>query len=349
MRNPYFFGMSINSHVISLSISVLMAVLASLAAHFLIGVSGPDLWYFAGVWFMTSYLISWVVLEILLFKGIRKLLEMPQLKMNNSISANKSSGIKNLKEALSSYVDLKQMEIEQLKIMATYRNEFLADISHELKTPIFAAQGYVHTLLDGAIDDPQVRLRFLKKAAKSLDGLDVLVQDLLTLSKLETGQIKMDIQPFSIYELSQEVFEQLEEKAQKKQVKLGFGSGVYKEMIVNADYHRIFQVLRNLVLNGINYTKEKGKVIIDFVPTRDQVIVHVKDDGRGIPREHIDRIFQRFYRVEKSRIKSTDRGGTGLGLAIVKHILEQHDSQIRVKSTLDKGSDFYFILPKTDH
>ena len=191
-------------------------------------------------------------------------------------------------------------------------------------------------------------MRFLKKAAKSLDGLDVLVQDLLTLSRLETGQIKMDVQPFNLYELALEVFDQLEDKAKRKEVKLGFGSGVYKDVMVSGDYHRIFQVLRNLVLNGINYTAELGRVNIDFVPSRDKVAIHVKDNGRGIPPEHIDRIFQRFYRVEKSRTKTTNRGGTGLGLAIVKHILEQHGSQIRVKSIPDKGSDFYFDLPKAN-
>lgn len=341
--------MSINSHTISLSISLLMAVLAYLAADIIMGMYSPDIWYFTAGALALSYLTTWGILEILLFKEIRKILEMPQMEMDKAVSPNKGPWLRNLKEALVAYVDFKQMEIEQLKVMATYRNEFLADISHELKTPIFAAQGYVHTLLDGAIEDPQVRLRFLKKAAKSLDGLDVLVQDLITLSKLETGQINMDRQSFSIYDLALEVFEQLEGKAKKKRVKLGFGSGVYKDLTVNADYHRIFQVLRNLVLNGINYTDEKGKVIIDFVPTRDRVMIHVKDNGQGIPKEHLDRIFQRFYRVEKSRTKSKDRGGTGLGLAIVKHILEQHDSQIRVKSTPDQGSDFFFELPKGDH
>ena len=310
--------MSFNSHTISLSISVLMAMLAILAAYFVMDLSNTNLWYVTGVSFTASYLISWSVLEILLFKGIRKLLETPQ------------------------------MEIEQLKSMANYRNEFLADISHELKTPIFAAQGFIHTLLDGAIEDSQIRLRFLKKAAKSMDRLDVLVQDLLTLSRLETGQISMDIQSISLYELAQDVFEQLEDRAKKRDVKLGFGSGVYKGTTVHADYHRIHQVLRNLVVNGINYTGEKGKVIIDFMPSRDHVMIHVKDNGRGIPSEHLDRIFQRFYRVEKSRKKSANQGGTGLGLAIVKHILEQHDSQIHVKSTPDKGSDFYFELPKTN-
>lgn len=341
--------MSINSHTISLLLSLLMTVTALLATYFVMGISSPGLWYIAGMSFVASFLISWSVLEILLFKGIKKLLDIPQMEMDTTISPEKNPGFRNLKDALVSYVDLKQMEIAQLKTMATYRKEFLTDISHELKTPIFAAQGYVHTLLDGAIDDSQVRLRFLKKAAKSLDGLDVLVQDLLTLSSLETGEIKMDIQSFSIYELALEVYEQLEENAEMKHVKLGFGSGVYKDITVSADYHRIFQVLRNLVLNGINYTVKKGKVTIDFVPTKDKVMIHVKDNGSGIPPEHIDRIFQRFYRVEKSRTKSTDRGGTGLGLAIVKHILEQHDSQIRVKSTLAKGSDFFFELPKTNH
>jgi two-component system phosphate regulon sensor histidine kinase PhoR len=324
---------------------VLLTVVAALLYYLTTGESGTLLWLTTGGAMVASYLISWGVLEILLFKGIRKVLETPK-DQGNQTDNEAFPGFRNVKDALISYMDLKQMEIEQLKRMATYRKEFLADISHELKTPIFAAQGYVHTLLDGAIEDKAVRLRFLKKAAKSLDGLDVLVQDLLTLSKLETGEIKMDIQSFNIYELTKEVFEQLEDRARKKHVKLGFGSGVYRDIYVQADYHRIFQVLRNLVLNGINYSDDGGKVFIDFAPSRDNVRIHVRDCGRGIPGEHLDRIFQRFYRVEKSRTKSTDRGGTGLGLAIVKHILEQHGTQIRVKSILDKGSDFFFDLPK---
>ena len=340
--------MSINSYTISLSISILIGLATLVTAYFGLGLDGSELWYVTGLALIGSCLISWIVLEIVLFKGIRKLLQMPQMEMDTPLTAAKSPGFQNLKDALISYVDLKQMEIEQLRTVATYRKEFLSDISHELKTPIFAAQGYVHTLLDGAIEDSHVRLRFLKKAAKSLDALDILVQDLLTVSRLETGQINMNIQSFSMYELALEVFELLEDKAKKKNVKLGFGSGVYKEMTVKADKQRIFQVLRNLVQNGINYSLENGKVEIDFVPVKDQVVVHVTDNGRGIPSEHLDRIFQRFYRVEKSRTKSNDRGGTGLGLAIVKHILEQHHSVIRVKSTLDKGSDFYFGLPKDD-
>ncbi len=338
--------MNVNSHSISLAISALLTVAAGTVAYFFNGHSMPVTVKTAALTLILSYLVSWGVLELMLFRGIRKLLVPAD--NNDGNSPDQKLGFKNIKEALISYVDLKQLEIDQLKKMATYRQEFLADISHELKTPIFAAQGYVHTLLDGAIEDPQVKMRFLKKAAKSLDGLDILVQDLLTLSRLETGQIKMDVQSFSIYELALEVFEQLEDKSRRKNVKLGFGSGVYKDVMVNADYHRIFQVLRNLVLNGINYTDEDGRVVIDFVPTRDQVTIHIKDNGRGIPPEHLDRIFQRFYRVEKSRTKTTNRGGTGLGLAIVKHILEQHGSQIRVKSTLDKGSDFYFDLPKAE-
>jgi two-component system phosphate regulon sensor histidine kinase PhoR len=328
-----------------LAISLLLTLLAAALSHFLLALESQTLWLVVAITLISSYLITWGVLELMLFREIRKILQVP-IDEDTSVDSASMGSIQNIKKTLISYVDLKQLEIEQLKHMDAYRREFLADISHELKTPIFAAQGYVHTLLDGAIEDQNVRMRFLKRAAKNLDGLDVLVQDLLTLSKLETGQIKMDVQAFNVYELALEVFEQLEDKARKKQVKLGFGSGVYKDLFVVADYHRIFQVLRNLVVNGINYSIEKGRVIIDFVPSRDQVRIHVKDNGRGIPSQHLDRIFQRFYRVEKSRTKSTDRGGTGLGLAIVKHIIEQHGSTIKVKSAPNKGSDFYFDLPK---
>lgn len=345
--------MKTNSKFISLSIALVVAPVVMLTTRLLWGLAGENWWLLGILTLLLTFAGALAVLELLLFREIRKMSEVlkklgaePSFKEGGMLSGYR---FQNFKEAVLSYTQIKQLEIDQLKSMAQYRREFLADISHELKTPIFAAQGYVHTLLDGAIDDSHVKMRFLKKAARSLDGLDALVQDLLILSRLETGQITMDSQPFNIYELTHEVFEELESKALKKRIKLGFGSGTYKNIMVRADQNRISQVLRNLVMNGINYTEEKGHVIVDFETGKDRIVIHVKDNGKGIPGEHLDRIFERFYRVEKSRAKSSDRGGTGLGLAIVKHILEQHKSKIKVKSVIDKGSDFYFELPKGEN
>jgi two-component system phosphate regulon sensor histidine kinase PhoR len=212
-----------------------------------------------------------------------------------------------------------------------------------LKTPIFAAQGFVHTLIDGAVNDKSVRSKFLKKAAKSLDGLDALVQDLLTLSHIETGQIKMLFESFDIYELTTEIIEQFEDKAAHREIKLKVAE-VNQKTTVYADRQRISQVLTNLVSNAIKHSFEGGEIVVSFDVSKKYVTTHVRDTGEGIPEGHVARIFERFYRVDKSR--SREKGGTGLGLAIVKHILENHQSKAEVESSPGKGSDFSFKLPR---
>lgn len=245
---------------------------------------------------------------------------------------------------LINVLDEKDNTISELKKLAAFRKEFIADVSHELKTPIFAAQGFVHTLLDGAIKDKSVRDKFLKKAARSLDGLDALVQDMVTLSQMEIGELRMHREYFNMVELANEVVEQFENKADKKSVKLKVSSSSDKELLVYADPNRIFQVLSNLISNAINYTDEGGKVRIEILQDEEVVNVRVVDTGVGIPEEDLSKIFTRFYRVDKSR--SRKQGGTGLGLAIVKHIVELHKSEIKVESEPGKGSTFSFLLPQ---
>jgi two-component system phosphate regulon sensor histidine kinase PhoR len=189
-----------------------------------------------------------------------------------------------------------------------------------------------------------VRGKFLKKAAKSLDGLDALVQDLVTLSHIETGQIKMHFETIDLYELTEEVIEQLEDKAEKRNIKLQIEGDKHK-VLVYADWQRISQVMTNLISNAIKHSFEGGDVTVIFENSKKNVHVHVKDYGEGIPAEHITRIFERFYRVDKSR--SREKGGTGLGLAIVKHILENHKTKAEVESSPGKGSDFSFKLPRS--
>ena len=343
--------MRINSFIVSIITAFFGAVLITLFLYWTELVVQPDWWLVALAIFVVAFVATFVVMELIIFRKIRRV--MATLKLIGVEEPDKPTAVSNgasnldmIRDTILSFARFKQQEIDQLKSTAEYRREFLADVSHELKTPIFAAQGFVHTLLDGAVEDKTVRKKFLKKAAKSLDGLDRLVQDLLTLSRLENRQINMDFENFNIYELAQEVFEQLEEKALDKKIKLQWGSGVFRGVIVYADYHRIQQVLINLVSNAIKYTPAEGAVSIDFEVKKDAVVVHVKDTGQGIPPKHIDRIFERFYRVEKSRAKSKGKGGSGLGLAIVKHILEMHQTHIQVKSAKGKGSDFYFELSK---
>jgi len=234
-------------------------------------------------------------------------------------------------------------EVIEYKKMAKFRKEFIANISHELKTPIFASQGFVHTLLDGALKDKSVRTRFLKKAAKSLDGLDLLVQDLLTLSQLEIGEVKMHFEYFNFRKIIEEVFDQLEETAEKRGVRL-LEKHEEQDVVVYADYYRISQVLTNLVQNGIKYNKENGEVSVTTVNSGDYYTILVSDTGEGIEKKQMARIFERFYRVDKSRARK--KGGTGLGLSIVKHILERHNANVMVESTLNEGTVFKFRLPK---
>ncbi len=300
--------------------------------------------------FSVSYLLIFVVLEFLVFRGIKKIDKMMGKLMKKElkgVAKEKSSGLdpfEKLNEEISSFALLKQKEIDELKKLEAFRKEFIADVSHELKTPIFAAQGFVHTLIDGAVNDKNVRTKFLNKAAKSLDGLDSLVQDLLTLSQIETGDIKMKFEQTDLLNLCKEVVEQFEEKAEQKKIKLRLQTSRYNKIFVYADQKRIGQVLTNLISNAINYTPEGGEVTISFDVGKKNITTLVLDTGEGIPKEHLPRIFERFYRVDKSR--SREKGGTGLGLAIVKHILEGHNSKAEVHSELGKGSEFSFKLSR---
>lgn len=299
--------------------------------------------------FSVSYILAFVILEFLIFREINKIYKLMEKLKKKELSGlgKQKSGVLNplekINEEIFSFAQLKQKEIDELKKLEAFRKEFIADVSHELKTPIFAAQGFVHTLLDGAVNDKAVRGKFLKKAAKSLDGLDALVQDLLTLSHIETGQIKMHFESFDLHKLTEEVFEQLEDKAESRNITLKI-EGDRQKIQVYADWQRIFQVMTNLVSNAIKHSFEGGEVVVSFESSKKYVTVHVKDHGEGIPPEHLARIFERFYRVDKSR--SREKGGTGLGLSIVKHILENHGTKAEVESTLNKGSDFSFKLPR---
>ena len=234
-------------------------------------------------------------------------------------------------------------KIQEYKRMADFRKDFIANVSHELKTPIFSAQGFVHTLLDGAVKDKQVRTRFLKKAAKSLDGLDMLVQDLLTLSQIEIGEIRMHFEYFDIHRMCLDVFDQLESNAEKKNVKLELISPK-RQLIVYADFKRIHQVISNLIQNAIKYNNDDGWVQVRLEEESSNVLIRIVDSGEGIGEDHLSRIFERFYRIEKSRNRA--KGGTGLGLSIVKHVLEGHNSNVLVESILNEGTSFSFRLPK---
>lgn len=237
-----------------------------------------------------------------------------------------------------------QREIKKLKDLETYRREFLGEVSHELKTPIFAVQGFIHTLMDGAIDDSKVRMKFLKKAMRNADRLSSLVEDLLIITQAESGEMEMKIREFRVYEMITDVIESLEYKFTKKSrnISVRLVSNGHEDTLVLADRERILQVLTNLVDNAIKYGDNEGEITITLKIEANKMLVSVADQGKGIEPKHLDKIFRRFYRVDKSR--SRDTGGTGLGLAICKHLLKLHGEQITVQSNPGTGTVFTFSL-----
>lgn len=237
-------------------------------------------------------------------------------------------------------------EIDRLKEMEKYRKEYLGNVSHELKTPIFNIQGYVLTLLDGGLDDPNINRKYLERTEKSINRLISIIEDLETISRHEAGELKLELEEFNIVQLVEEVFEAQEIRAKKRDIKLVFDKKYKKPILVNADKMRVFQVLANLITNSIYYGKAEGRTQVSFDEDRHKIYIEVNDNGIGIAETDINRVFERFYRVDKSR--SREQGGTGLGLAIVKHILEAHNETIRVKSKLGKGTSFIFSLTKVE-
>lgn len=337
----------INSRALGLLLAICIATITTAFLSLLSSISNVALTVAFGLSFSSSYILVRLVLDFLFFREINSIYEeLDKIKNQDlsHLSKHQGSSINPLAQVnreIKSYLQSNQLEIAELKRMEAFRREFIADVSHELKTPIFAAQGFVHTLLDGAVEDKKVRNKFLKKAAKSLDGLDILVQDLLTISQMETGEIRMRLEHFNIIEMVKDIVDQAEEKAEKREISLIVDDGL-EDLYVNADYQRIYQVLTNLIINGIKYTNKGGSVKISFEQEADNITTYIEDNGKGIPKEDINRIFERFYRVEKSRSK--EKGGTGLGLSIVKHIMEGHQSRIEVESKEGEGSKFWFKL-----
>jgi len=255
---------------------------------------------------------------------------------------NTTDVIERARTVVSGWEEEKNNEIERLRKTDVYRKEFVANVTHELKTPLFNIQGYIHSLIDGAIHDPEVNTMFLDKASKNVDRLVTLVSDLDVITQLETGGAVFEPEVFDITTLVKEMFESLEFKAAQRSKKLILSND--KAYYVYADKDKIRQVIVNLVENSIKYGNENGRTFVNITDAVENIIIEVGDDGPGIPEEHLPRLFERFYRVDKSR--SREAGGTGLGLAIVKHIIEGHGKTINVRSKVGEGTTFSFSLEK---
>lgn len=338
------------SKSIAFFLALVISILTMAILSFLDQTSRQLIFTVGGISFAFIFIFLYLSLELLIFSEIKNIYTvLEKIQRKDLHKAVKKPGktslfpLRKINSSINEYALARNKEIETLQKNDTFRREFIADISHELKTPIFAAQGFVHTLLDGAVGDKNVRYKFLQKAASSLNTLEKLVQDLLTLNQMESGVVKFHLEDVDLQEIVSEVVEQLEHKTSKRQVSIRFSYNEDKPHLALADRDKISHAIQNLLANAIRYNHQGGEVTIKLKSTKKHIRVIVKDNGQGIPAEDLKRIFERFYRVEKSR--SREKGGTGLGLAIVKHILEGHKSKISVTSTVGKGSIFSFSLP----
>lgn len=278
----------------------------------------------------------------LIYKNIHKFKLSKQDK--TSLANISDDSIEKVEQEVEEWVEGQDREIQHLKTLEEYRRNFLGNISHELKTPIFNIQGYIHTLLDGGLYDEQINREYLKRAASNTERLQVIIEDLDTISKIESGEMILEKQTFDIKILVQSIFEDLEIMAKDRDIQLAFKEGADVGFMVHGDKEAIRQVLINLITNSIKYSNEKGLTKVSFYDMDNNILVEVADNGLGIPQEHLPHVFDRFYRVDKSRSRTL--GGSGLGLSIVKHIMEAHNQTINVRSSPGLGSTFGFTLAK---
>ncbi|MFC7356437.1 sensor histidine kinase [Jejudonia soesokkakensis] len=301
---------------------------------------------FAIVCYLFSFFIIQYRVERFIYNRIQKIYDEVSLLDASTYGRPKiTTDMETLTREVGRFAQNKKLEIEALKIRENYRKEFLGNVSHELKTPLFTVQGYILTLLDGAMKDKSVRKKYLNRANKGVERLTYIIKDLDMITKLEVGDLNLDKERFNIIELVENVFDLLEMKAGKKKINLTFDKVYTDSIFVNADKERIQQVLTNLLVNSIKYGQKNGTTEVSIEDLiENKVIVRIVDNGEGIEQVHLPRLFERFYRVDKSG--SRKEGGSGLGLSIVKHIIEAHNEKIYVESQFGIGSEFSFTLEK---
>ena len=341
LKKSYRFALR-SSLYISISLTAVLAGIFWFTNHFY----WKDLLLFFPFSFLISFVIVQARVEHFIYRRVKKIYDDVSLLESTSFSLKPvTTDMKTLTEEIGKFAQDKKIEIDTLKIREEYRRDFLGNVSHELKTPLFTVQGYILTLLDGALKDNKVNEKYLKRASKGVERLIYIVKDLDLITKLEVGDLNLEKEAFNIIELIESVFELLEMKASKKHITLTFDMEYRTPIYVIGDAEKIQQVLTNLLVNSIKYGHEHGTTEVSVENLiKNKVIVRVTDNGEGISREHIPRLFERFYRVDQSG--SRKEGGSGLGLAIVKHIIEAHDEKIYVESEEDIGSEFSFTLEK---
>lgn len=301
------------------------------------------IWAMLVVFFLVRYTVNQFIYRKvkIIYKNIH------DLKVGSDLDEDevaRSTDLDEVTKEVSEWAEQQEHEIKDLKARELFRREFVGNIFHELKTPIFNIQGYLLTLIEGAAEDIEIRDKYLRRANKSVDRMINIIDSMETISRLETNTMILNMSDFNIVELVDDCFDLLEDNASKRNIKLKLKKDYSSPIMVQADRQKIEQIFVNLIINGIKYGNEKGKVEVRFYDMDKNVLIEVSDNGLGIPQEDIPRIFERFYRVDKSRSRMA--GGTGLGLAIVKHILEAHKQAISVRSSESLGSTFSFTLKK---
>lgn len=332
--------------------------LSALTALFLAIPIGFAFFFIENIWvgsaafiltFIGSYYLIGFVLESFIYRKIKLIYKfIYQTKASKREETYykyilPQKGIDEVREDVEKWAEQKSAEIELLKQNEAYRKEFLQNLAHEFKTPIFAIQGYVDTLLGGAINNPEVNKKFLENASKNIDRMVNLVEDLDEISRLESGEQPLYKENFIIQDLIKEIFDTLSIKTQAKQIKTTIKKGCEAPITVFADKEKIRQVINNLVVNATKYGKNNGSIVASVYKTDGMhVLVEISDDGIGIAEEHLPRVFERFYRTDRGRSRNV--GGTGLGLAICKHIIEAHGQTIHIRSKIDVGTTVGFTL-----
>jgi two-component system phosphate regulon sensor histidine kinase PhoR len=304
---------------------------------------------FISLGFLISYFIIFNFIERFLYSKVKIIFKTihsmktqggdlkPRIRMSEDV-------LSEVNERVADWAGEKIKEIKDLQATENFRREFIGNLAHELKTPVFNIQGYIDTLLESELDDAELTRKFLAKAARNSDRLADLIQDLDQITRIESEGMMIDMKKFDIVELSKQMIESLEQQAREKNIVLRLKNPAEKPIMVMADKKRIEQVFTNLLVNSINYGNENGETRIRFYDMNDNILIEVADNGIGMSKEHLPRIFERFYRVDKSR--SRHEGGSGLGLAICKHIIEAHKQTISARSSVDVGSTFAFTLKK---
>lgn len=337
---------------ISVIITIILVAAIAIAQYF---VFKKINFYFVGGFTLFCFLITYfgfkIALESFIYRRIKLIYKsIHQLKIKNQKDELRSR-IKDSDDIISDvnadvleWAQDKKEEIDELKQLEEYRKEFIGNLSHELKTPIFNIQGYITTLIDEGAQDKEMMQKYLQNAERNVERMISLVEDLDTIHKLESSRMHLEMEKFDVVKLAKEVMDMQEMKAKQRQLLLSFKEEYSKPFWVYADKHSIKQVFTNLIVNSIVYGNEGGNTKIAFYDMDENILIEVADDGPGIDERHLPRLFERFYRVDKSR--SRHQGGTGLGLSIVKHILESHQQSINVRSTINRGSTFSFTLRK---